>query len=185
MSGDLWICRACDLASLAAKLRPQHILSIAEPGYRNPTPVGIDSDRHHHLHFDDIVEAMPGYLAPSEQHVARIIDLAAKLTETDRILVHCQAGISRSSAAALIILATRNPGQEPDVTRRLREKGPWFVPNRLMVDIADRLIGRGPVLGAALASMGPPTMILNSRPVQLPLRVNATVRGPALAEGAG
>lgn len=182
MSGDLWICRACDLHSLATELRPHHILSIAEPGYRNPTPVGIDSDRHHHLNFDDIVEAMPGYLPPSEQHVARIIDLAAKLTETDRILVHCQAGISRSSAAALIILAIRNPGQEPDLARRLRDEGPWFAPNRLMVEIADRLIGRGPVLGAALASMGAPTMILNSRPVRLPLRVRSTTASsPALA----
>ena len=32
MSGDLWICRACDLHSLATELRPHHILSIAEPG---------------------------------------------------------------------------------------------------------------------------------------------------------
>jgi hypothetical protein len=47
------------------------------------------------------------------------------------------------------------------------------VPNRLMVDIADRLIGRGALLSAALASMGPPTVLLNSRPVQLPLRVSA------------
>ena len=58
MSGDLWICRACDLASLAIELRPQRILSIAEPGFRNPTPDGIAPDDHHHLNFDDITEAM-------------------------------------------------------------------------------------------------------------------------------
>ena len=57
MSGDLWICRACDLASLAIELRPQRILSIAEPGFRNPTPDGIAPDDHHHLNFDDITEA--------------------------------------------------------------------------------------------------------------------------------
>jgi predicted protein tyrosine phosphatase len=172
MSGDLWICRACDLQTLAAELRPHRILSIAEPGFRNVTPTGIDSSRHHHLSFDDILEAMPGYVAPSERHVASIIDLAAELTDGDRVLVHCQAGISRSSAAAMIMLAARNPGHERDIAARLREEGPWFVPNRLMVEIADRLIGRGPVLSTALASMGPPTMVLNSRPVQLPLKLS-------------
>jgi predicted protein tyrosine phosphatase len=170
MSGELWICRACDLSSLSAEIWPDRILSIAEPGFHNATPVGIISDRHHHLHFDDIVEAVPGYLEPSEEHVGSIIDLAATLADTDRILVHCQAGISRSSAAALIILAVRNPGQERDIAARLRAEGPWFVPNRLMVEIADRLIGRGPLLNAALISMGPPSVILNAKPVRLPLR---------------
>ena len=173
MSGDLWICRACDLPTMAAELRPHRILSIAEPGYRNATPAEIHPDRHHHLNFDDIIEAIPGYVEPSEQHVGSIIDLAAELTDTDRILIHCQAGISRSSAAALIMLAARNPGHERTIAARLREEGPWFVPNRLMVDIADRLIGRGPVLSTALASMGPPTVSLNARPVQLPLRVSS------------
>jgi predicted protein tyrosine phosphatase len=176
MSGDLWICRACDLAALAAELRPQRILSIAEPGFRNPTPTGIGPDDHHHLNFDDIAEAIPGYVEPSELHVASIIDLSGRLLDGDRILVHCQAGISRSSAAAMIILSARNPGYERDIAARLREEGPWFVPNRLMVEIADRLMGRGPILSAALASMGPPTMILNSRPVRLPLSMRAARR---------
>ena len=180
MSGDLWICRACDLATMAAELRPHRILSIAEPGYRNDTPAGMDPDRHRHLNFDDIIEAIPGYVAPSEQHVGSIIDLAAELTDADRILVHCQAGISRSSAAALIMLAARNPGHELDIAARLREEGPWFVPNRLMVDIADRLIGRGPLLSAALASMGAPSVILNARPVQLPHRTDAWVSSRTL-----
>lgn len=175
MSGDLWICRACDLPAMAAELRPHRILSIAEPGYRNVTPAGIEAGHHHHLNFDDIVEAIPGYVEPSEQHVGSIIDLAAELADTDRILVHCQAGISRSSAAALILLAVRNPGHERDTAALLRREGPWFAPNRLMVEIADRLLGRGPVLSKALAGMGPPTMILNARPIRLPLRLHRVV----------
>jgi predicted protein tyrosine phosphatase len=170
MSGELWICRACDLSSLSGEISPDRILSIAEPGFRNPTPPGIHGDRHHHLNFDDIVEAMPGYLEPSEQHVGEIMDLAVGLVDTERILVHCQAGISRSSAAALIILAVRNPGHERAIARQLRAEGPWFVPNRLMVEIADRLIGRGSLLSDALIGMGPPSVILNAKPVRLPLR---------------
>jgi predicted protein tyrosine phosphatase len=170
MSGELWICRACDLSTLSGEISPDRILSIAEPGFRNPTPAGIQNDRHHHLNFDDIVEALPGYLEPSEQHVGEIIDLAVKLADTDRILVHCQAGISRSSAAALIILSARNPGHERAIAAQLRAEGPWFVPNRLMVEIADRLIGRGPLLSAAVISMGPPSVVLNANPVRFPLR---------------
>ncbi len=170
MSGDLWICRAWDLHGMAAELRPDRILSIAAPGHRHVTPAGIDPKRHHQLNFDDIVEAVPGYVEPSERQVIEIIELAAGLADTDRILVHCEAGISRSSAAALIMLATRNPGHERDIAIRLRAEGPWFAPNRLMVEIGDKLLGSGGALLTALTSMGPPTMILNARPVGLPLQ---------------
>jgi len=170
MSGQLWICRACDLSTLSGEISPDRILSIAEPGFRNPTPAGMQSERHHHLNFDDIVESLPGYLEPSDHHVGEIMDLATRLLDTDRILVHCQAGISRSSAAALIILSVRNPGHERAIATQLRAEGPWFVPNRLMVAIADRLIGRGSLLSAALISMGPPSAVLNGKPVRFPLR---------------
>jgi len=170
MSGDLWICRACDLPTVAVELRPHRILSIAAPGFRLLTPSGVDPDRHYHLNFDDIVESVAGYVEPSEAHVRSIIDLGAGLADTERILVHCHAGISRSSAAALILLAIRNPGHERDIASLLRAEGPWFVPNRLMIEIADRLLGRGAVLSAALTSMGPATMAGNARPVALPLK---------------
>ena len=99
MSGDLWICRALDLHGMAAELRPDRILSIAAPGYRHATPAGINPERHRQLNFDDIVEAALGYVTPCDQHVAEIIELGAGLVDTDRILVHCEAGISRSSAS--------------------------------------------------------------------------------------
>src|SRR5262249_22512053 len=146
------------------------ILSIAAPGERHATPTGIDPSRHHHLNFDDIIEALPGYLQPSEQHVASIIRLGSELNETDRILVHCHAGISRSSAAALIMLAVRTPSRELEIATRIRAEGRWFSPNRLMIEIADRLLGKGSTLSSAVTSMGPATLAFNEGPVMLPLR---------------
>ena len=175
MSGDLWICRADDLPTVAVELRPHRILSISSPGFRPSTPSGVVPGRHFHLNFDDIVEPVAGYVEPSEAHVRSIIDLGAWLPDAERILVHCHAGISRSSAAALILLATRNPGHERDIASLLRAEGPWFVPNRLMIEIADRLLGRGAVLSTALTSMGPATMAANARPVGLPLKWTAEV----------
>jgi predicted protein tyrosine phosphatase len=60
------------------------------------------------------------------------------------VLVHCEAGVSRSSAAALIMYACwLGPGREREAMDRVLSQRPVAVPNRRMVEIADRLLDRG------------------------------------------
>jgi predicted protein tyrosine phosphatase len=56
--------------------------------------------------------------------------------------VHCHAGVSRSTAAAAILLAQRNPGEEAAAFRHVARIRPGAWPNRRMVEIADRLLQR-------------------------------------------
>jgi predicted protein tyrosine phosphatase len=80
----------------------------------------------------------------TDDDVRRIIGLAQSLrSDTGRILVHCEAGVSRSSATALIIYACwLGPGREPEAMARVISQRPIASPNRRMVEIADRLLQR-------------------------------------------
>jgi len=105
-------------------------------------PVGYDNvPRKLRLLIADVVTE----LGATEDDVWQIIRLAEDLRSgTGRVLIHCEAGVSRSSAAALIIYACwLGPGCEPEAMGRVRAQRPIAIPNRRMVELADRLLERG------------------------------------------
>ena len=77
--------------------------------------------------------------------VRQIIDLAEQLrSESGTLLIHCEAGVSRSTAAALIMYAYwLGQGSEDDAMQRVIAQRPYAIPNRRMVALADRLLGLG------------------------------------------
>jgi predicted protein tyrosine phosphatase len=87
----------------------------------------------------------------SDDDVLRIIALAESLRgAAGTVLVHCEAGVSRSSATALIMYACwLGPGHEREAMARVLAQRPVAAPNRRMVEIGDRLLGRdGRLVGA-------------------------------------
>jgi len=80
----------------------------------------------------------------TDDDVRCIIGLAESLrADAGRVLVHCEAGVSRSSATALIMYACwLGPGYEHEAMARVLAQRPIAAPNRRMVEIADRLLGR-------------------------------------------
>jgi predicted protein tyrosine phosphatase len=83
-------------------------------------------------------------LGATEDDIRRIIELAEGLrSETGRVLIHCEAGVSRSSAAALIMYAYwLGVGREHEAMDRVLSQRPMAMPNRRMVELADRLLDR-------------------------------------------
>lgn len=79
----------------------------------------------------------------TEGDIRRIVDLAERLrSETGTLLIHCEAGISRSTATALIIHACwLGPGHEDEAMERVVAQRPYSSPNRRMVEMADKLLG--------------------------------------------
>ncbi|HEY8224681.1 MAG TPA: hypothetical protein VIG25_05335 [Pyrinomonadaceae bacterium] len=84
-------------------------------------------------------------LGATEEDIGKIIRLAEDLRALKgRVLIHCEAGISRSTAAALIMYACwLGPGREREAMLRVLAQRPIAIPNRRMVELADKLLGRG------------------------------------------
>lgn len=94
--------------------------------------------------LDDIEMILPRYArysAPTEQHVVSLVEFGRNMAPLDDwgLLTHCEAGISRSSAAAITMLVAA--GYSPQVAFGLvRKVCPLMLPNRRILRIADGLL---------------------------------------------
>jgi len=133
-----------------------HVLSILDPA--TPEPAAFAAFSAHaklELRFDDVIEEVPDKAVPRRQHVEEILalgrDLSAEPTDAAHLLVHCHAGISRSTASMLLILAQacpeRSGAELMGEILRIRAKA-W--PNLRIVEFGDALLGRDGDLIAAV-----------------------------------
>ena len=141
---DITIC-GIDELPLHREAGVSDVLSIIDPLEVDPQ---VFSDYQPHrrqlLRFDDVLMEVPGMAAPQDNHVAGDPRLRRELEKSDvaHLLIHCHAGVSRSTAAAAMLMAQHNPGREADAFLALLEIRHQAWPNTRMVDIADRLLGR-------------------------------------------
>jgi predicted protein tyrosine phosphatase len=133
-----------------------HVLSILDPGWPEP-PAFAAFDPHHRLElrFDDIIDATPNAMLPQRRDVERLLAFGRELGEApgNHLLVHCHAGISRSTAATALILAQARPerpaAEALAAVVRLRPRA-W--PNLRILELGDDLLGRhGEIVAAARA----------------------------------
>jgi predicted protein tyrosine phosphatase len=139
-----------------------HVLSIVDPDC--PDPEAFRSyDSHHRtiLRFHDVIEPYDGFVPPEIGHVEAVLSFgeslgrgASQREAAGHLLVHCHAGISRSTAAMAMLLAQTYPDQEEDaIFDRLVGIRPQAWPNSRMIGFADRLLSRNGRLDAALARL--------------------------------
>jgi predicted protein tyrosine phosphatase len=94
---------------------------------------------------------------PTVADIERLIRTAQSLAErSGRVVIHCQAGISRSTAAATIFYAVLlGEGHEDEAIARVLAAREFAIPNRRMIRIADELLGReGRLIDAVERAMG-------------------------------
>ena len=171
----IYVANLASLALAVERVRPRRVLTVIDPGTPLPELPNIGAGEHLRLFFHDVVEAMDAAtLPPGPEHVERILAFGADLAEpelADGLLVHCYAGVSRSTASAYILLCLHNPGREGEAARLLRTQAGHAIPNRRMVELADDLLGRGGRMVDAVDAMDPPTAPAFSELVELPLRL--------------
>lgn len=163
----LHVCPLSELQRVAAGLGRFDLLSLLSPNHGGDDHRGLACDRHLEMSFHDIVEPKPDLVAPDRQTISALIDFG-RLRQRP-MLIHCWAGISRSSAAAYVLACDFNVGCEREIADELRRRAPCVTPNRLMVRLADDILGRNGRMVAAIDRIGRGVEAFEGTPYVLPL----------------
>lgn len=153
----IYVCSWAEVEISVNQIGASHLVSLLGVEGVPDTPTEIEPENHLYLEMDDIAGTIGGYIVPDREHIDELLAFAESWDQKGALLTHCFAGISRSTAAALIIACHLNPGREADVATLMRERAPHAQPNRRMVAIADQVLGCQGRLDAALGAMGPRT----------------------------
>jgi predicted protein tyrosine phosphatase len=143
---DITICGIEELPGHAER-KVSHVLSIVDPDQPELEAFGTYGEHARlELRFHDIIEETPGEEAPQPHHVEQILsfgrDILREPAALRHLLVHCHAGVSRSTAAAAILMCQHAPGQEEAAFLKLLELRKHGWPNTRMVQFADTLLKR-------------------------------------------
>ena len=151
--------------------RPSHVLTLMAETVETPHPIA--PERHLRILVHDVAEPTEGAVVPDASHIATILSFARGWDRKHPLLVHCWAGISRSTAAAYILLCDiHGPGNEHRIARGLRHRAPHAQPNRLMIRHADALLGRGGHMIDAVEAMGEGRVVWEGEVTELPLSLD-------------
>jgi predicted protein tyrosine phosphatase len=164
----IWASSFRHAAETIARLDPTHVLTLLAPA--DQSGVDLEGRKHLLLKFNDIDMEQPGLVAPTSVDIERIVSFSRTWSDNSPLLVHCWAGISRSSAAAFIIACDRNPGRERELAAELRRRAPFSTPNRLMIALADELLSREGRMVDAISQIGRGADAFEGTPYELPSR---------------
>lgn len=166
----LIVCPLDLVEDMATAHAPSHILTLIGPAAQPPACVGAPKAKRLHLLFNDIIEPQDDLILPTAQHVADLLAFGRDWDRRSPMLVHCWAGISRSTAAAYILASDhRGAGSETELATRLRAASPTATPNRLLVALADEILGRSGAMTAAINEIGRGMEASAGKPFQLDL----------------
>ena len=121
------------------------VITIEDTTIEEPFRVEDDGPQQLVLRFDDISVPMDGYVEPDESHIHAALAFAYKIAKDTggSILIHCHAGISRSSAIALAIISQRlGRGKEEEAVHQLEMINPNCRPNKSLVWMTDKILKR-------------------------------------------
>ncbi len=166
----LIVCSLRRINAIIARRTPSHLITLLGPSEMIEEHPGM-SGRHLRLGVNDIVEPVDGLIAPDETTVEAILSFSDDWDASRPMLIHCWAGISRSSATAFIVACARNPlVPELAIAERLRTLSPIAHPNARLVRLADARLGRQGRMIEALQSIGPGRQAFENEPFELPAR---------------
>lgn len=153
----IYVCNMQEMPWRVETLRPSRLVSLVSPKEQPSTPRGFAAEHHLRLEIDAIAEPVPGHILPDVYHLAALIDFLMEWPGEKPILFHCMAGISRSTAAALIALTLDAEWRETEAARALRKAAPHAKPHPRMIALADDVLCRRGRLVDACRQMEPAT----------------------------
>jgi len=149
MQPNLAIHHVCGLDELrlAPLASADRVVSILDPWAPIPDELRSIDAPLLVLRFDDVNDTSDA-TAPRAAHFSELLAFDAGAHEDERLVVHCSAGISRSTGALAVLLAARDPKLDDEIFAAIWTIRPW--PNLLVVSLGDELLGRRGALISAL-----------------------------------
>ena len=135
--------------------KAERVISILSPDMAFPSFESVTGDAHLRLSFHDVGAASPRLSAPGAHDMMRLLTFIRAWERTSPLLIHCWAGISRSTASAYAALCMMRPDEDELVlAQELRDASPSATPNRLIISQVDLVLGREGRMEKAIAAIG-------------------------------
>jgi len=150
----LSICGLQELVAFAAR-DVTNVLSLLDPGTPEPSAfLAYGAPARTTLYFHDAIEPAPDVVLPTAADIDTILAFARDAGDVRHLLIHCHMGISRSTAAMLMVMAQAFPDEsEEALADRLIAIRPQAWPNARMIGLADERLGREGRLTAAAGGL--------------------------------
>jgi predicted protein tyrosine phosphatase len=151
----IYVCPLSRLAETVAGTGARHVVTLINNETLVHRPPSIHADNHLFLGVNDICDPAEGMVCPSEAHVDALLDFVRRWDRQMPVVIHCYAGISRSTAAAFsAYCAVRPELDETAIASRIRQRSPEATPNMRIVQMADDILGREGRMVEAVAGIG-------------------------------
>ncbi len=152
---QIHVCPLSLVAETVRKTGARTLLTLINRNTAVPRPEAIAVEHHRFIAVSDITVAQEGHILPAEEHVDQVLAVARAWDRAAPMVIHCWAGVSRSTAAAYISACALDAAAcEFDLARTLRDRSPTATPNSLMISVADRLLRREGRMVEAVAAIG-------------------------------
>jgi predicted protein tyrosine phosphatase len=149
------VCSLLRLHSTVKQAGARHVVTLLGVDDRVERPPGVAEKNHLFLRMHDISEPLEGHVMPDAAHVESLIAFVRGWDRTAPLVVHCWAGISRSTAAAFVSVCALNPDRdERDIAWAIRRASPTATPNIRIVALADAMLERQGRMVTAIEAIG-------------------------------
>jgi predicted protein tyrosine phosphatase len=162
------VCSLARLPEMVARTGAHHVVSLLAKEDNLTRPAAIPVENHLWLQVHDITEPAEGYVMPQQKHVEELITFVRRWPREKPLVIHCYAGVSRSTAAAFVAVCALNPASdERNIANTLRLASPTATPNVRIVTIADKLLGREGRMIKAIKAIGTGLVMSEALPFRI------------------
>jgi predicted protein tyrosine phosphatase len=167
----IWISSLALAPGMAATHKPALVVSLLSPYDTFPSFKGVAQDRHLKVAVHDITDDIGDWRAPDRSDAESVIRFVEPWDRSAPLLIHCWAGISRSTASAFIAACVHNPAtDENEIAQAIRDASPTASPNARLVAHADAILGRHGRMSKAIDRIGRGTIAAEATPFFIPSR---------------
>jgi predicted protein tyrosine phosphatase len=151
----LHVCSLDRIDKAVEETGARSLVTLLSHGTPVTRPPAILPERHLFIAMSDIVDPILGHILPGERHVRQLLQFVADWDQAEPMLIHCFAGVSRSTAAAFIAACALSPVRsENEIALAIRVASPTATPNARLVSVADAILGRSSRMTRAVAAIG-------------------------------